>query len=411
MRASSSTVITARPSTRLAQAKPVLVILLLMLLSTAVIFFIPQAGRSDEYLATDNATPKGAQALVRVLEDQGVTVKAIDSPTELVTRSGPDTTAVVISPSQMQPDVAAAISELNNVVYVGMENHYSALEDSVYSQTVADTSGAVTAQCDSAGAQRAADIVPRHFGLSISVDPWQFEDDPAAPDNWESDLIEEEATLSPVPSAQDWSLCFPLGPEVYSFAEYEGSGFYRAVFADSQLITNGTIATGGHGALAMNAMGRTPTVLWYLANPDHEMFDPAALQPGYLMPALVIIVAAVIVGGIGWGWRLGRLVVEDIATPVPASEVLIGKGRLLRRSRAYGYAAQALRTAHAKRMARKLGVSVSGSAHDLQTDLAARGIDPQQSHDLYWGPAPTTEGELVRLARALEALEEELEND
>ena len=83
----------------------------------------------------------------------------------------------------------------------------------------------------------------------------------------------------------------------------------------------------------------------------------------------------------------------------------------MRSQRAYEHAATALRSASTTRIATALGIAHTGDREALTRAIEQRGLLTSRSTALLWGPAPTSEKELIRLAHDLDALEKEIRHD
>ncbi len=128
------------------------------------------------------------------------------------------------------------------------------------------------------------------------------------------------------------------------------------------------------------------------------------------MPILALQLLLVAVVAALWrGRRLGRLVTEQLPVVVRAGETTRGRGRLYRRARSYGHAAAALRAGTAARSAARLGLPRSAPAPAV-IDAVARAASraPQDVEALLYGPPPTDDRGLARLARDLDHLESEV---
>jgi hypothetical protein len=94
---------------------------------------------------------------------------------------------------------------------------------------------------------------------------------------------------------------------------------------------------------------------------------------------------------------------------VKAIETTQSRGRLYRKARDTGRAAQALRDRTTKRLAAYLGLPPSSTGAAVAAAAAAAAHrDPQSVHSLLTGPAPTTEASLLTLANNLSDLEKEV---
>lgn len=207
-------------------------------------------------------------------------------------------------------------------------------------------------------------------------------------------------------------LCFPpgAGGQTGAYAVLDEGGRRIAVVANSRPFTNAELADAGNAALVLRVLGRTEHLTWYLpsATDGGEEAVPSLLPPGsgaVVWWAILLAAAAAL-----WrGRRFGRLVVEPLPVVVPPAETTRGRARLYRRARAHAHAADALRSAAARRVARRLGVAESqGPPALLAAAARATGRDTRALDALLFGPAPTDDSELLALARTLDDLEREV---
>lgn len=124
-----------------------------------------------------------------------------------------------------------------------------------------------------------------------------------------------------------------------------------------------------------------------------------------------MVVGAGLLAAVAYGRRMGPLTSERLPVEVPAAETLIGRARLMRSQRAYAHAAKALRSATASRIATALGVAHTADRQTLTRAIEQRGLPASRSTALLWGPPPTSEAALVRLANDLASLEKEIRHD
>lgn len=382
---------TLRARARLARPLIILVIVVLAVLGAGAL--LPRLGEDPRVLSPTSTMPDGAQALVRVMERRGIDVVSPDGPADALARAErPGTTLVVVFPARMQPDVAQALAGAPNLVLVGTEQSFGPVAgvsgltpDAQGEQPPSGTSAEAGPGCSADSGQRAGSVTAGAYGVRAD---------------------------------DTWQVCFPLGtataagaPALHAYAQKQSAGSFRAVIADSRLLRNSAVAEFGNAALAINAIARTPHVVWYIADYADSMTDVPTPTPAWMIPSLIVLGGAGLVAAMARGRRLGRLVPEDLPSAVPATETVVGRGRLLRRSRDRGHAALALRTATATRLAARLGVPPGSGADELRDALARAGIDPGRAQALLWGPPPTTDRALVDLADALSDLEEDLRHD
>lgn len=182
---------------------------------------------------------------------------------------------------------------------------------------------------------------------------------------------------------------------------------------NTDFMTNGGLLRAGNAALAMNLAGDRPRLIWYAPHQVEgessaraslfELIPPNAIWiVGQL--ALVVLLVAL------WkGRRPGPLVAEELPVVVRASETVEGRGRLYRSRRARDRAATALRTAAVARLLPRLGLGAGASPAAVITTAAQRiGSDPAFVTYHLFGPPPTTDNDLLQLARALDEIERQV---
>ena len=367
MKATQVAVVTPTARERFAAARPMIIIVVFSLLLVIAASILPTAGYNNAPVGIRNKGGDGARALAQVLGDHGISVRDVNA--QQAASVDENTTLVVIFPSRMTEEMAKAIETRTNVVYVGLEEDHGSY--SVYLQG-----------CTSDIAGRTQHLQASDYVLSGSAD--------------------------------GWNLCFSDDGRNYAYAERSDSGRFRALIPDSLRLRNRAISEGGNAALAINAIGRTPKVAWYSPTrtdtPTGTSTQEMLTSP-YLMPAFLMVIAACLLAGLARGRRLGPLTSERLPIEVPASETLIGKARLMRSQRAYEHAAQALRSSTASRIATALGVAHTADREALTHAMEQRGLPASRCSALLWGPPPTSEKALIRLANDLDALEKEIRHD
>ena len=336
-------------------------------------------GYNNEPVGIRNRHGNGARALAQVLGNHGVSVREVNA--DQAATVDDDTTLVVIFPSRMSDSVAKAIETRTNVVYVGLEEQYDSSSPylgGLRARRDWESPRVVTAGCQSETATRAASLTSSAYTITGS--------------------------------AQGWVLCFSTTSDAYGYAEKIEDGRFRAIIPDSLRLRNRAITDEGNAALAINAIGRTPKVAWYSPTEKDTLGHGQDLgtEAPILAPAFLLTIGACLIAAVARGRRLGPLTPENLPIEVPASETVIGKARLMRSQRAYEHAATALRSASASRIATAVGVAHTADRETLTRAIEQRGLLTSRSTALLWGPPPTSEKELVRLAHDLDALEKEI---
>ena len=379
MKSRQVSIVTPTARERFSTARPMLLLIAITLVALMGTVFLSQMGYNSEPVGIRNRHGDGARALAQVLGDHGVSVREVTA--DEAATVGDDTTLVVVFPSRMTDSVAKAIETRTNVVYVGLEEEYDSSAPylgGLRAQRDWQDPRVVTAGCRSEAATRARSLSSSAYVISGSADGWE--------------------------------LCFSDMGITYGYAEKVEDGRFRAIIPDSLRLRNRAITNEGNAALAINAIGRTPKVAWYspkLTDTLGHGTDIGTEAP-FLMPAFLLTIGACLIAALARGRRLGPLTPENLPIEVPASETIIGKARLMRSQRAYEHAATALRSASASRIATAVGVAHTADRETLTRAIEQRGLLTSRSTALLWGPPPTSEKELVRLAHDLDALEKEI---
>ncbi len=185
------------------------------------------------------------------------------------------------------------------------------------------------------------------------------------------------------------------------------------VVGSAFFMTNSGLLREGNAALAMDLAGARPRLVWYA--PQHiegetsataTIFDLIPQNVGWMIWQLCLVV---VLAALWKGRRIGQLVAEQLPVVVRASETVEGRGRLYRSRRARDRAALALRTATLQRLSPRLGLGVGAPAPAMVTAIAQRsGAYPEALWHLLFGPPPSSDTDLLYLARALDDIERQV---
>lgn len=382
MKATQVRIITPTARERASAARPAIMVLAFVIVSFVGIAFLPQAGFNNAPVGIRNPGGDGARALAQVLEHHGITVSEV-SATQAASVDE-NTTLVVVFPSRMSAQLAQEVETRESVVYVGLEEEYGGEPPylaGLHATRSWDTGQRTQPGCASEAAQHASELFSSAYSVSAS--------------------------------SSTWHLCFTTDGQNYAYAERVEDGRFRAVIPDSVRVRNRAITEGGNAALAINAIGRTNKVAWFVASHgvsvSSEQVTPT--DSPFLAPAFLMVLGSALLAAAARGTRLGPLTPEQLPIEVPAAETLIGKARLMRAMRSYGHAARELRSASASRIASSLGVTYTADRETLAREIEQRGLPPSRYKQLLWGPPPTDEAALVQLANDLYALEKEIRHD
>ena len=378
------TTLRQRAAARWARIRLPLIAIALILVAVALAA-VAKPRTSGVALAPDNPGAAGSRAAAEILKRQGVEISYVRTMREALRADAPGTTLLVTSTTGLIDEQLNALAGTKaDLVLAGPS--YWALGTLAPGLEPGYTGAAEvrTAECEDPDALAAGTITAT--GTELRAGP---------------------------PGV---TLCFPgKSANTGLYAVIKGTR-RTAVFADGAVLTNRQLADEGNAALALRALGRHPKLTWYVPTFDDTstgrepgLAPGADILPPWLGPLLAQL--AVLTGVLAW-WRarrLGRLVTEPLPVTVRASETTLGRGRLYRRARSRGHAAAALRAGAASRMALRVGLprsagatavidGVAGATHRTTADVAA----------LIYGPPPSDDANLLRLAGQLDKLESEV---
>ncbi|HET7196175.1 MAG TPA: DUF4350 domain-containing protein [Nocardioides sp.] len=358
----------------LARHATALVITLGLAVAVAVVVLLGGGARTGTPLDPDNPGPGGAQALARVLEDQGVDLTVARDAEALEAAEVPDTTVVVTS------------TEL--------------LGESTTGRLLAHTRGALLVLVDPAP------------GLVDLIGPFEAPSRVTQDGGWQaacSDPLFADLTVE-----ADRALAYPADG---CFRDEDGSLVVQngdvMLFGASQALTNDQILRADNAAAAVRLLGQHDRLVWYVPTIDDlpagdgvslETLIPRWIGPGLWLGALAAVALVV------WrARRLGPLATEPLPVVVKAIETTQARGRLYRKARDRPHAAEALRQASRTRAATRLGLT--GPTDPLLVSEVARhtGRDQDEVAALL-GPdtPPRNDQDLITLARRLAELDREV---
>lgn len=201
-----------------------------------------------------------------------------------------------------------------------------------------------------------------------------------------------------------------------ALVRYQGDGRTITVVGSAEFMTNGGLLKQGNAALAMNLAGERPRLIWYA--PQKAETDGAASPLGATITDLIPdavnwviwqLCLVVVLLAVWQGRRLGPLVAEKLPVVVRASETVEGRARLYRSRRARGQSAEALRTATLQRLSPRLGLGGNASPTAVVAAVSQRcHVDEYTVHHLLFGPAPSSDPDLLQLAHALDDIERQV---
>jgi hypothetical protein len=354
-----------------------LVLLSFLVLAVVVVlaFGRDQSGTGVPY-DPRGAGPDGAQAVARVLDAEGVDVE-VARGADAFDRADVDagTTVVVTSTEQLGESTLERLFDrtADSTVVLVDPPPYLLQQLDAPTSTGADTDGPIPAGCDD----------PRFDGLEIEVD---------------------DAGGFNAPGCFDDTLV-TLG----------GDDGATVLLGAGELLTNDQVLRADNAAVALRLLGEDDRLVWYVASYDDlagdEGVDFWSLAPDGLRPALVLAALALLALMLWRGRRLGRLATEPLPVSVKAIETTRSRGRLYRKGGDRAHAGQALRGAARDRCRTRLRLGAATDEPTLLREVARRTGRPEEEVGALLGSLarpPSSDRDLVALAGALQALEEEV---
>ncbi|GAA3898194.1 DUF4350 domain-containing protein [Microbacterium invictum] len=370
------TVLTSAPVRRRAAGGWVVVgvVLLVVAAAVAVISSIAQLP-AQGLLDPESVGPDGSRAVVQILQDRGVEVESAHSLDVAVAAIGADSTLVLTDATVLSDEALVSLTGLAaDVILVDPRaRDMRVLFDGAAPAGIGD--GRVDPGCNLPDAQRAGAISP---GATFTAPAGAI-------------------------------ACYPSGGGHGLLVDDTASGRISAVDG-TVLFTNQHLADDGNASLALNLMGRHGHLVWYVPNALDDASDEFAtvgeLTPDWVTPAIVLLIVAALAAAVWKGRRFGPLVAETLPVTVRADETTAGRARLYARSGDPSHAADALRIAALRRLARRLSLGPAASVRETVDAVAARlSTDPRTVADILIGRVPQTDRDLVDLADQLRDLE------
>lgn len=336
----------------------------------------PRPGTRMDAASTD---PDGAHALVALLRDGGVDVVVADHIADVESAARPDALILVAQSQYLADSVLDRLARIRSDLLL-VEPTTEARKALLPGVRISGTNGFDSdPNCTLREAVRAGSV---RFGRATT---FESEDGRAMTRCYDGALI-----------------------------RFRDGGRAITAVGSTDFMTNGSLLQAGNAALAMNLAGGRPRLVWYAPHfVEGESSSKATVLD--LIPANVYwvvgqLAVVVLLVAVWQGRRPGPLVAEELpVVVVRASETVEGRGRLYRSRRARDRAAAALRTAALQRLTPKLGLAGGATPEAVVSTAAQRtGSDPGWVSYHLFGPPPTTDHDLLQLARALDGIERQV---
>ena len=345
-----------------------------------VLALVVIVGRANRQQADDprSTTSAGAGALGALLATEGVRVEVADRVGEAVGTAATGRALVVVDGDELsEADAQRLLTAGYGRVILLRPDMPTLARFGVRAETRTPSRDAVPPTCPADAAEQAGPVL--------------FQD----------------ARSAYAPTGPAEFTCYPGGGGGHAYLRVATGGGPTVELVGGG-VSNALLEREGNAAFGMNVFGAQPEVTWLMAraeSPGAESGPPGLLPPWW---PIALAQAAVAFGIVAvWrGRRLGPIMTEPLPVTVRASETVEGHGRLYHRLNAYDRAARALRAGTVGRLSRAYGHADDPLA--LSAVLADRtGLDPLQVRRMLLNARPTTDDDLVHLARDLDRLEQE----
>jgi hypothetical protein len=355
------------------------VVALGLLVAVAVAVWLGTGTRTATPMDPDNPGPDGAQALARVLADQGVEVREARGAEELESLTVDDrTTVVVVLPELLGTSTIERLrdhtAEAHEVVVVGAGPGVADAFDAAGGGAELALGDGRDAGCDD----------PRFEGLTLEVDRTLLYPDGTCYDGKGGAVVAE--------------------PD-------EG----LTLFGADQALTNDQVLRADNAAVALRLLGQDDRLVWYVPSLEDLVADDGvsldSLLPRFVRPALGLGLVTLVALVLWRARRLGPLATEPLPVVVRAVETTRSLGRLYRRSSDRTHAAGALRRAARARLTERLRLGAGAPPDAVVREVARRTGRPQDDVASLLGLAggvPSTDRDLITLARDLAELDREV---
>ncbi len=342
-----------------------------------------------EYLEPESSGQQGARALVEIVRQRGTPVTVVRSATAAADRmrANPDAVLVVARSERLVPADLGVLRDLpgDRLLLEPDDQTLQALAPGV--ETVGNDTGVVDPGCSLSAAAYAGS----------------------------ADFLDSTVYSAPANATR----CY-LHDGRPNLVQLPVAGSTVTVLGSGHPLTNERLSSAGDAALGMNLVAARSSAVWLLPDPP-PAGSGGRKSFGDLVPfgvRLAVLQAFIAVGLVAlWrSRRLGPVVVEPLPVVVRSAEAVEGRARLYRSRRAGDRAAYALRNGSLERLTRLLGMPRSAAsdpymASEIVATLAAHsGWDQASIGAALYGPPPTDDTELVRLAGFLDDLERQVRN-
>jgi len=358
----------------------------LVILAFVGLIFSGSLATSGDPLAATNPAPEGAKAVVEVLRDQGVDVTVSSSlpDAEDAVSGRADTTLFLYDYDDIlteeQFDDVLGLADTIVIIDPDVDEVDAVSPDVLLSGFVDDEE--YSADCTLDAAEKAKSISGAESGFTVT-----------------DESVTDDSVIA----------CFPGSNNDYSLVQVERDGATITLLGAVGALSNGRILENGNAALALNLLGSTDNLVWYMPGAADYTDAPATaadFSPAWVVPVALVLVLTFIAAAVWRGRRFGPLIVENLPVTVRASETMQGRARLYQHSSVRLHTLDSLRIGTLDRLAKLVGLPMLATTDDVVRSVAATiGQDEREVRLLLVDAVPTTDRELISLSDQLLTLE------
>ena len=361
------------------------VIVIVLVLVAAIGVLIQSALRVPETAALDpeGVGPSGAQALARVLHAEGVPITVVRDRTA-AERALADGATLVLGDSAYLSDesLRTLVDTAAAAVVLDAPTRVPPLLIKGTSVRGFNTDGTASPACELPAARNAGPIVPDR---TIEIDG--------------------------AARGAGVTGCYPVDGRFGLVTGATEAGTPVTIIDARTLFSNQHITEHGNAALALGLLGTGQPLVWFVPGIDSsDLTGPpptlGELTPGWVSPAIVLLLCAGLAAALWRGRRFGPLVAERLPVTVRAAETTEGRARLYARTRDAVHAADQLRIGTLERIARMLSLGPAATASEIADAAAARiGAEASAVRGILLDTLPSSDAQLVALSDQLHHLE------
>lgn len=363
---------------------PLTIAAVILLGGVVIALLSPSSQQANSYLDPLGTGPTGTHALADILADRGTEVIAVTTAAAATTVADQGARTIVVTSPELLTDSQLKALGQTSADLVIVQPDGAALRELAPGVAIAGSEpvGVIEPGC---GLQAAA------LAGSADMGGMDFAQRPGA----------------------DGAMCYFAGRRA-SLVQFSAGSREITILGTGAPLQNQDLDLEGNAALSLNLLGTGGRIAWLTPQFTAGVAIGGQKSIWSLIPLGAYLVAlqlgiVLVVTALWRSRRLGPLSIEHLPVVVRASETTEGHARLYQARRARNQAAAALREAALRRLSPALGLPPGASDEATTAALAARStVSQARLTELLYGVPPGSDGDLVKLAQELDAMEREV---